>query len=448
MATEFLIPNVGDNVNKVTIVSWLVNDGTQIEANQEILEAETDKATVTIPAPTGGYVHLGPYKVGEAVPVGTMVAVIGTAEESFKNYKPNGAASVEATLAVTAPAVAVAPMTVAVESDLRATPVARKVAADLGVDLHTVTGTGEHGRVTKADVLRLSDVPTPLVPDLQGFKNLAGVTSPQIVTPAPDLQGFKNLAGLVPPPPISTPTPVPMPSADVRERVPLKGIRQIIAQRMGESVHTTARVTLIREVDATDLVVWREGLKKQFGESWGFAPGYNELLAMICSNALREFPYMNARLSADGEAIEYLTHVNVGVAVDTNRGLLVTVMRDADKKGLKELGTEFRELVARVRSAKSAPSELTGGTFTITNLGMFNVDAFTPVINLPELAILGVGRIVPKPVVKDGQIVVRHMWTLSLVFDHRLVDGAPAAKFLNHLCELIEDPQLLFLTKR
>jgi pyruvate dehydrogenase E2 component (dihydrolipoamide acetyltransferase) len=217
---------------------------------------------------------------------------------------------------------------------------------------------------------------------------------------------------------------------------------------MAESVHTTARVTLVSEVDATELVTLREQLKAKYAEAWGFAPGYNELLAIVVANGLRQFPYMNARFSAEGAAIEYLKPINVGIAVDTERGLLVTVLRDVDKKGLQALGKDFRELVSRARNGKSAPNDLSGGTFTISNLGMFRVDAFTPVINMPEAAILGVGRIVSKPVVKNEEIVVRKMMTLSLVFDHRLVDGAPAARFLDYLCELIEDPQLLFITSR
>ena len=157
---------------------------------------------------------------------------------------------------------------------------------------------------------------------------------------------------------------------------------------------------------------------------------------------------MNARFSEDGEAIEQLIPVNLGLAVDTERGLLVTVIRDADQKGLQEFGAEFREMVDRARAGKSSLEDLSGGTFTITNLGMYRVDAFTPVINLPEAAILGVGRINPKPVVKGEEVVVRQMMTLSLVVDHRLVDGAPAARFLDHVCEVIEEPSLLFLTRR
>jgi pyruvate dehydrogenase E2 component (dihydrolipoamide acetyltransferase) len=166
-------------------------------------------------------------------------------------------------------------------------------------------------------------------------------------------------------------------------------------------------------------------------------------LGLIVARALREFPYMNARLGADGTAIERMPTVNLGMAVDTERGLLVPVIRNADQKGLRGFGTEFRALMERARLGKSLPDDLAGGTFTITNLGMFDVDAFTPIINLPEAAILGVGRIQPKAVVKNGEIVARQMWTLSLAFDHRLVDGAPAARFLQRIKQLIENPYLL-----
>jgi pyruvate dehydrogenase E2 component (dihydrolipoamide acetyltransferase) len=232
--------------------------------------------------------------------------------------------------------------------------------------------------------------------------------------------------------------------AEVTERIPLKGVRAIIADRMGTSVHTTARVTLVMEIDATEFVAMRERLKAKVTEEWGFAPGYNDLLAKIVANALRKFPAMNARLAPD--AIELLAHVNMGMAVDTERGLLVPVIRDADRKTLRGFGSEFREMVDRARKGRSLPDDLTGGSFTITNLGMFDVDAFTPVINLPEAAILGVGRIQPKWVYKPespAAPVLRQMWTLSLVFDHRLVDGAPAARFLQYIKGLIEEPYLL-----
>lgn len=438
MATEFTIPNVGDSINKVTIVSWLASDGDHVEAEQDLLEVETDKATVAIPANGSGYLRTGPYREGDEIAVGTIVAIIGSESDRFESYNADGVSQDAATPPSTdspSPSTASSPPAVEASSSsnddsIRATGVARKMADALGVELQAISGTGDHGRVTKNDVEQAASgkrsTPQP-------------TTAPAPTAPPAELR--------TPPPPKTEPPPITT-ADDVTDRVPLKGVRKVIATRMGESSNSTARVTLIREVDATELVSLRENLKAQFKESWGFAPGYNELLAMICATGLREYAGMNARLSADGEAIEYLKRVNIGMAVDTPRGLLVGVLKDADQKSLQQLGTEFRAIVGRIREGKATPDELSGGTFTITNLGMFNVDAFTPVINLPELAILGVGRIVPKPVVKDDEIVIRKMWTLSLVFDHRLVDGAPAARFLDHVCQLIEEPHLLFLTKR
>jgi pyruvate dehydrogenase E2 component (dihydrolipoamide acetyltransferase) len=229
--------------------------------------------------------------------------------------------------------------------------------------------------------------------------------------------------------------------ADVASTVPLTGLRGIIAERMAASARTAARVTLVSEVDATAFVEVRTRLKDSVSEEWGFAPGYTDLLVTIVARALREHPYMNARLN--GDVIERLAHVNVGVAVDAERGLLVPVLHDADTMGLRELGLHFREVVGRAREGRSLPDDLSGGTFTITNLGMFDIDAFTPIMNPPELAILGVGRIVAKPVVYEGEVAVRQMVTLSLGFDHRLVDGAPAARFLQRIKRLVEQPYLL-----
>jgi pyruvate dehydrogenase E2 component (dihydrolipoamide acetyltransferase) len=279
----------------------------------------------------------------------------------------------------------------------KATPVAQRMAAEAGVDLYSMSGTGPRGKIVKEDVARA------LQPSITVSNSL--------------------------------------PVTDVQERIPLKGVRGIIAERMGTSVHTTARVTLVMEVDATELVAARTRLKERVEQAWGFAPGYNDLLAKACATALRKFPYMNARLAPD--AIEVLGHVNIGLAVDTERGLMVPVIQDVDKKNLHQFGTEFRELVDRARKGRSLPDDLSGGTFTITNLGMYDVDAFTPVINLPEAAILGVGRIAPKAVPRGTEIVIRQMWTLSLVFDHRLVDGAPAARFLQYIKQLIEEPFLM-----
>jgi pyruvate dehydrogenase E2 component (dihydrolipoamide acetyltransferase) len=232
---------------------------------------------------------------------------------------------------------------------------------------------------------------------------------------------------------------------DVSERVPLKGVRGVIAERMTASAHSTARVTLLMDVDATKFSALREKLKVEKEAEWGFKVGYNDLLAKASACALRRFPFMNARIN--GDVIEQLVPVNIGIAVDAERGLFVPVIRDVDHKDLATIGREFRQRVEEVRSGKISPEHLSGGTFTITNLGMYDVDGFTPVINLPEAAILGVGRITPRAVVLNGEITARQMMTLSLVFDHRLVDGAPAAQFLQYLKDLIEAPNEVTLTK-
>jgi pyruvate dehydrogenase E2 component (dihydrolipoamide acetyltransferase) len=415
MVTEVILPKMGQTMEEGTIIEWVKKEGDPVERGDLLFIFESDKATLEVEATARGFLRKILVPVGETVPVLTMVALITrTADEDIEGHQVEGPTvqRVEAQDSVLEPA-ALQPLTLetgtlpADTGRIFASPRARKLAREKEVNLALVTGTGPHGRIVEQDVL----AHLPLRP----VEAAAAPTAPLVL-------------------------PVEMPSV---ESVPLTGLRRIIAERMAASVHTTARVTLVTEADATAFVEARERLKATVVEEWGFAPGYNDLLGIIVARALREFPYMNARLSADGQAIERLPVVNLGMAVDTERGLLVPVIRDADQMGLRAFGTEFRALVERARAGKSLPDDLTSGTFTITNLGIYEIDAFTPIINPPEAAILGVGRIQPKPVVRDGEIVVRQMWTLSLVFDHRLVDGAPAARFLQWIKQLVENPYLL-----
>jgi len=446
MAEAFFIPQLGQTVEEVTIIRWLVEDGAQVEQGQEILEVETDKAVFPVEANASGILHIGPYKAGDVVPVLTVVAIIGEAEDKFEPAgaeqapaRPSGEA---ASLSTQKAALAATPTPAAPKTDrILASPRARKLAMERGVDLAQVTPTGSGGvRVVERDVLAYLRLQPKATPVAHKMAAEAGLDLHQITGTGPggkitreDVErAIRATAPPAPPPPPS--------KVEVLERVPLTGVRRIIAERMGASVHTTARVTLMMEVDATQFVDMRERLKARVAEEWGFTPSYNDLLAKVVATALRQFPYMNARLTE--EAIEHLAHINIGIAVDTERGLLVPVVRDVDKKSLRQFGTELRQLVERARSSRASLHDLADGTFTITNLGMYNVEAFTPVINLPQAAILGVGRIAPKPVVREGEIVVRQMWTLSLAFDHRLVDGAPAARFLQYIKDLIEEPYL------
>ena len=457
MAEELFIPKLGQTVEEVTIINWHVKNGDQVEQGQEVLEVETDKAVFDVEATDDGYIHIGPYAVGDVVPVLTVVAVIGEVDDVFTEGQATGVGAADVPVKETPTVIPtsipeeakgleknreklfasprarklaserqvdlanVPPSggkgTRIQEADVRAylaqvvkaSPIAKKMAAEAGLDLHALTGNGVRGEITRADVEQaLTD------------KVHQSKQQPSVVMPG-------------------------LPPAEITERTPLKGVRGVIAERMAASAQTTARVTLLMDVDATAFVRLREQVKKKKEAGWGFKPGYNDLLAKACANALRQFPYMNARLN--GDVIERLAQVHIGIAVDAERGLYVPVIRDADQKDLETIGREFRKRVDEVRSGKIAPENLTGGTFTITNLGMYDVDAFTPMINLPEAAILGVGRIMPKAVVVHGEIVVRQMMVLSLAFDHRLVDGAPAAKFLQYLKILIEEADEEVLTR-
>jgi pyruvate dehydrogenase E2 component (dihydrolipoamide acetyltransferase) len=452
MAEELFIPKLGQTVEEVTLVKWLVQDGEKVSQGQPVMDVETDKAVFPVEANAKGILHMGPYKEGDVLPVLTVVAIIGKPED---NFEMGAVASPSLQAPITMEEVGKAgepsPTQKISSGDggkIFASPRARKLASEKQVDLAQVTPTGYSGlRVAERDVVAyLSQLPK-ITPVAQRMAAETGVDLSSLAGTGPGGRIIKDdvaraARSAVETAPTLPVAPIPsLPLTEVTERIPLKGIRSIIAERMGTSVHTTARVTLLMEVDATEFVSARERLKVKVAEEWGFAPGYNDLLLKIVAGALRKFPYMNARLAPD--AIELLGHVNVGIAVDTERGLLVPVVRDADQKNLRQLGEESRKLAEGARLGRSFPDDLSGGTFTITNLGMYDVDAFTPVINLPEAAILGVGRIAPKVVPRNNEIVVRQMWTLCLVFDHRLVDGAPAARFLQHIKQVIEEPYLL-----
>ena len=465
MATEVILPKLGQTMEEGTIVEWFKQEGDPVGRGEPLFAVESDKATLESESPTRGVLRKILVAAGITVPVLSLVAVITrTADEDISAYQ--GQASVQER-AAWGPAVDLAlsadqvtqeeqerrPARGSAGRRIFASPRARMRAREQGVDLSLIAGTGPGCRIVERDVLAYVESQPKATPMARKRAADLGVdltkvtgtgVGSKITQEDVEAAHIAERARRVAPAPVPAPARVPtlkLPPADVAATVPVSGLRGIIAERMALSAHTTARVTLVTEVDATALVEVRTKLKASVTEEWDFAPGYTDLLALIVARALREHPYMNARLN--GSVIEQLAHVNLGMAVDAGRGLLVPVIRDADRMGLRELGTRFRDLVTRARERKSLPDELTGGTFTITNLGMFEVDAFTPVINLPELAILGVGRIQPKAVVVDGKVVVRQMMTLSLTFDHRLVDGAPAARFLQRIKGLVENPYLL-----
>ena len=463
MAVEVIIPKQGQTVEVVRLVRWLAKEGDTVRRGDPILEIETDKAVFEVEAPADGVLRQVKYQEGEEVPVVTRVAFIAAPDEDLSAVAGAPAAAPTPSGAPTsaaAPAAATAPApTSGARERIFASPRARKAAREAGLtDLSAIVGSGPEGRIVEADVLayvaRAAVMPTaaepaaPVSPLAQRMAADLGVDLSQVVGTGPggritraDVERAAQKA--VAPAPAPTVTPAAAPAAapaavpsGVRQVVPLRGVRARIAQRMRESVDTAAHVTIFTEVDATELVALRTRLKDD-----GINVSYNDLLVFIVARALRDHPALNA--TQVGDAIHYLEAIHIAVAVDTERGLLVPVIRDADKKGLAQIGAEFAALAQAAKEGRSQPDDLTGGTFTITNLGMYEVDGFTPIINPPQCAILGVGRIIEKPVGRDGQIVLRKMMVLSLSFDHRLVDGAPAARFLQQVKRLVERPHLL-----
>lgn len=453
MITEVIMPKLGQTMEEGAIVEWVKKENDQVKRGDLLFTVESDKAVLEVAATARGILRKILVPEGQTVPVLAVVALITRqADEDISSYDPASAPAAEAvtdTAETPGPQIptSVSPEAVPRVSRIFASPRARKTAREHAIDLAQLSGSGPNGRIVEQDVLDYASTQLEVAPRLKAtplaLKTADALGVDLAAVAATGAGGRITKADVEATVPPATPLPFPLPSeAPAAGSIPMSGLRRIIAERMSASDTATARVTLVTEADATAFVKAREQLKASVGEAWGFAPGYNDLLGLIVARALREFPYMNARLT-DEQAIEQLPYVNLGMAVDTDRGLLVPVVRNADRKGLHAFGAEFRTLAERARTGKSLPDDLSGGTFTITNLGMYDVDAFTPIINLPEVAILGVGRILPKAVVHEDQIVARQMWTLSLAFDHRLVDGAPAARFLQRVKQLVESPFLL-----
>jgi len=463
---EIILPKLGQTVEEGRIVEWLKQEGDAVARGDVLYTVETDKAVLDVEATRKGVLRKILVGEGELRPVLTVVGLITRkADDPLEEAGAPAQAPPASELPVPAKAAeAAAPSgekpartgrlfasprarkfarehSVVVEdvegtgpngriverdvmaylaSSPAASPVAQRLAAGLGVDLRTVTGTGPQGRIVKADV-----------------EAAAVSVAPEAPVPAPAAPAAPVVAEA------ATAEAAAADAGGILAEVPLSGIRAVIAQRMHESHQITAPVTLTMEVDATAFVALRESLKASLAEELGFNLGYNDLLVKLSAKGLRQFPYMNAQLDEAGGVIRHLVAVHIGLAVDTERGLLVPHVSNADQKGLVEIAKDIRAMAERARTGRSLPDELSGGTFTITNLGMFEVDGFTPIINYPEAAILGVGRIKAMPAVVDGEIAVRQMVWLSLTFDHRLVDGAPAARFLQYLKRLIEEPYLL-----
>ena len=388
MATEIMLPQWGMEMQDGTVVKWLKDEGDPVEEGEPLVEIETAKLTSEMESTASGVLAHILVQVGETVPVRAVLGIVAAPGETVPRPERAATAAAQTSAAPTTTSTA----SVAGPS-AQVTPVARRLAKEHGIDLSAVQGTGPKGRITDADVRRTIE---------------------------------------------GQPEAAPTTDVPVAEVVPLTGTRGTIAQRMLQSAQGTASVTLTTEADVTDLAQLQRDLVAEW-RAHKIRPLELEFIVKAVASGLKSHPRLNAIL-VENEVRE-LSEVNVGVAMALPQGLVVPVVRQADHKGLLETAQTVREIANKARKGGLSPEETMGGTFTITDLGTFDIDAFTPIINPPQVAILGVGRTVEKPAVREGEVTKRAMKYLSLTFDHRALDGAPAAEFLRAVKRSLEAPQ-------
>jgi Pyruvate/2-oxoglutarate dehydrogenase complex, dihydrolipoamide acyltransferase (E2) component, and related enzymes len=450
----FRLPELGEGIHEGEIVKWHVQPGDSVEEDQVIMEVQNDKAVVEVPSPVKG-------KVIELKVTEGTVSVVGDpliefeVEGEIPNLPDHGhgsapaadkmepgcdigsQVSANANQALETPMAQATATAVAAPIDRKhvlATPSVRKYAREKGVQLTLVPGTGKLGRITREDVDRFVSGGA-VAPSAQAVETAAPAATEAPAATAPT--GVAQAA--------SAPTVhYSAQAGELEERVPLKGIRKAIAKAMVKSAYTAPHVTIFDEVDVTALVAMRKDAKP-LAEERGVKLTYLPMIVKAVVAGLKKFPELNASIDEEKQEIIYKKYYNIGIATSTEDGLLVPVVKAADSKSIFHIAGEISELAKKSRDRKASADELKGSTFSITNIGSAGGMFFTPIINYPEVAILGVGRISEKPVVKNGEIVVGQMLHLSLSFDHRLVDGEPAQRFVNYVKQLLENPTLLVM---
>lgn len=455
MAVELRMLQMDQTMTKGKIGKWLVKEGDTVTEGQPLLEIETDKVVHEQESPTDGVIAQILPEEGSDVPVNALLAIIAAPGEAVERVEVDtmveAQESDEPEQATTTPAVPTKtqpqPTTPALKN-IKASPAAKQLAEKLTIDLTQVKASGPGGRILESDIHRYIETrgPTPTESTRLKASPLARRLAKEFGLDLASISGSGPDGRIVRDDVLQAADEIPAhvfrtePAAS--EIVELSGIRKIIAERMTMSVQTNASVTLHTEVDATTLVELR-GLFNEELQKREVSLTYTDLLVKIVAIALREHRPLNATLTDEG--IHMLADINIGVAVALEDGLVVPVVCNADQIGLAAISEQVKTLAEKARNNQLTPGELQGGTFTLTNLGNFGIDAFTPIINPPECAILGVGRIVKKPVVHNDEIAIRHMLALSLTFDHRVVDGAPAAQFLQTVSQYIQNPYLLLV---
>jgi pyruvate dehydrogenase E2 component (dihydrolipoamide acetyltransferase) len=443
MAYEVVIPRLGLTMEEAQVTEWYKQDGEPIEAGELMFAVETDKTVVDVEAPYSGIFHRVLNLPSEPLPIGHVIAYILEPGEALP--KQVEAQVVEAE-AVSTPATETPedtpPITTPVLSKKLSSPAARRKAKELGVDWTEITRPDD-GPILAAHVeqyTRALSKPEKILasPLARKVAKELGVDLAEVAARKPDqkitradVEAFAETQAMPTTPSIVT---------EEERVVTLTMTRRTIAKRMADSAHTTAPVTLTTEADVTELVAQRERMKADLEAKKLVVPTYTDLMIKMMGVALQEHPHLNASLMEDKIVLHDKIHI--GLAVDSDDGLLVPVISDVPSKSIQEIAVQAQTLAEKARKRKLQVEDLQRGTFTVTNLGTYGIDAFTPIIKLPECAILGIGRIITKPAFHNGEIVPREMMSLSLTFDHRVVDGGPAARFLDTIRNYAEHPYL------
>ena len=405
MAIEITVPTLGESVADATVARWIRKTGDAVAADEPVVELETDKVTLEVPAPAAGTLGEIIAAEGASVEVGASLAILNEGDAP--------AAQAAATPAAAAPEMAPAPVPTAA-SDVPLSPAVRRLVEENNLNPAAIRGTGVDGRLTKADVLA----------------HMKGAPAAQMAGVAPAAS--------------AAPRQVPRPEDAAREeRVPMSKLRQVIATRLKTAQNTAAMLTTFNEVDMSALMTMRADYRQEFEAAYGTRLGFMGMFVLASIQALQDFPAVNAEI--DGTDIIYKNYYNIGVAVGTPQGLVVPVVRDAGAMNLAAIESQIADFGDRARNGKITPDDMAGGTFTISNGGVYGSLMSTPILNPPQSGILGMHKIEKRPVVIDDQVVIRPMMYLALSYDHRIIDGREAVSFLARIKELVEDPRRLVL---
>lgn len=456
MAVDVLVPQMGESVLEGTILEWKVKVGDKVKLNQPLVELMTDKVNVEIPAEVEGILTHQFAQEGDVIPVGTRIAQIddgsgdtpssAPAETSSPAPKPQVSSAPAETRSAPPPKVPAEIKGTAKKGSGKMSPKVRMLIRQYSIDPISITPTGKNGLITVADVTREVESRSAQA----GFSHGSIPPPPMPISGAPAAAPSESAA--VPATPaaplikVEIPTFEPLPQNQREERVPLAGVRKLISDHMVKSIQTSVHVTTFEDIDMTDLVAYRNQIKKSFKATYGANITYMPFIIKAACVALKEFPAINASMTE--KEIIYKKYYNIGIAIARDEGLIVPVIKDADKKTLVELAVEINELSLKTRTNRLTPDDVSGGTFSLTNAGMFGATASTPIINQPQVAILGIHAITKKPWVVDGEIKVRDISSFGVSFDHRLIDGHIAVHFLHRVHEYLADTNKLLLQLR